>query len=387
MKENNENSIFRIILRYLYIIFYLVLVFYNSIEFSTFDICIMLVFLINNQIRFFAITNKKISFLSIVLECFMGIYLYKLVPNYGQIIFIPAAIDVIYRFEKYMSLLYLSFITFYIVFTNSFEQLAFLLIEIIPIVLLGQDVRGEVSKKRTAQDLYDELRMKDEALRIANEELKDYAATLEEVTLLRERNRISREIHDNVGHALSAIRIQLGAIEVIAKKDGEKASLMASNLSKFTEKSLNDVRMVVRDMKPREFYEYEGIIAISEMIKNFEKMTGISVKLAVSKKVWKMNSDEVMTIYRITQEFLSNSLRHGKSTEVKIFMNFLEDCLRVQYKNNGEGASEVKEGTGLSGIRERLSVFGGSMKYYTGKEEGFELIINMPKGKLSIDEV
>ena len=229
--------------------------------------------------------------------------------------------------------------------------------------------------------------MKDEALRIANEELKDYAATLEEVTLLRERNRISREIHDNVGHALSAIRIQLGAIEVIAKKDGEKASLMASNLSKFTEKSLNDVRMVVRDMKPREFYEYEGIIAISEMIKNFEKMTGISVKLAVSKKVWKMNSDEVMTIYRITQEFLSNSLRHGKSTEVKIFMNFLEDCLRVQYKNNGEGASEVKEGTGLSGIRERLSVFGGSMKYYTGKEEGFELIINMPKGKLSIDEV
>lgn len=387
MKENNENSIFRIILRYLYIIFYLVLVFYNSIEFSTFDICIMLVFLINNQLRFFSITNKKISFLSIVLECFMGIYLYKLVPNYGQIIFIPAAIDVIYRFEKYMSLLYLSFITFYIVFTNSFEQLAFLLIEIIPIVLLGQDVRGEVSKKRTAQDLYDELRMKDEALRIANEELKDYAATLEEVTLLRERNRISREIHDNVGHALSAIRIQLGAIEVIAKKDSEKASLMASNLSKFTEKSLNDVRMVVRDMKPREFYEYEGIIAISEMIKNFEKMTGISVKLAVSKKVWKMNSDEVMTIYRITQEFLSNSLRHGKSTEVKIFMNFLEDCLRVQYKNNGEGASEVKEGTGLSGIRERLSVFGGSMKYYTGKEEGFELIINMPKGKLSIDEV
>ena len=126
MKENNENSIFRIILRYLYIIFYLVLVFYNSIEFSTFDICIMLVFLINNQIRFFAITNKKISFLSIVLECFMGIYLYKLVPNYGQIIFIPAAIDVIYRFEKYMSLLYLSFITFYIVFTNYYEQLAFL---------------------------------------------------------------------------------------------------------------------------------------------------------------------------------------------------------------------------------------------------------------------
>lgn len=387
MKENNENSIFRIILRYLYIIFYLVLVFYNKVDFSSFDICIMLVFLINNQLRFFSITNKKISFLSIVLECFMGIYLYKLVPNYGQIIFIPAAIDVVYRFEKYMSLLYISFIMIYILFTNSLEQLAFFIIEIMPIILLGQDVRGEVSKKRTAQDLYDELRMKDEELRVANDELKDYAATLEEVTLLRERNRISREIHDNVGHALSAIRIQLGAIEVIAKKDGEKASLMASNLSKFTEKSLNDVRMVVRDMKPREFYEYEGIIAISEMIKNFEKMTGVCVKLAVSKKVWKMNSDEVMTIYRITQEFLSNSLRHGKATEVKIFMNFLEDCLRVQYKNNGEGASEVKEGTGLSGIRERLSVFGGSMKYYTGKEEGFELIINMPKGKLSIDEV
>ena len=60
-----------------------------------------------------------------------------------------------------MSLIDLLLITLYIVLTNSFEQVAFLIIEIMPIVLLGQDARGEVSKKRTAQDLYDELRGKE----------------------------------------------------------------------------------------------------------------------------------------------------------------------------------------------------------------------------------
>ena len=63
------------------------------------------------------------------------------------------------------------------------------------------------------------------------------------------------------------------------------------------------VRGAVRAMKPREFEEYEGVIAVSEMIKNFQKLTGVEVKLRVSDSVWKLNSDQTMVIYRIIQEF------------------------------------------------------------------------------------
>lgn len=212
-----------------------------------------------------------------------------------------------------------------------------------------------------------------------------YANTIEEITILRERNRISREIHDNVGHALSTIIIQLGAIEKICKSDGEAASIMAKNLGGFAKESMERVRGAVRAMKPREFEEYEGVIAVSEMIKNFQKLTGVEVKLRVSDSVWKLNSDQTMVIYRIIQEFLSNAVRHGKSTEVKIFLNFLETHLRVHLKDNGVGCSKVIPGIGLKSIKERVTSWGGNMDYFTKQGQGFELVVTMDKAKLSLD--
>lgn len=387
IKEIQQEK-YMIFLRYGYILLFIITFSEKYRKIGLLDIVFLLIYIINNQIRYFALSNNNAYKIpSLIVEILLCSNLYILGGNFGILIFIPALLDIIYMYNSIYSLIYIMGIIVLIIVQGHLILLMDFLVAALPIFLLLTRIKDEKVRKVEAQDLYDKLRQKDEELKRVNMELEAYASTIEEITVLRERNRISREIHDNVGHALSTIIIQLGAIEKICKVNGEEASIMAENLSNFTKESMERVRGAVRDMKPRELEEYQGIIAISEMIKNFQKLTGIEVKLRVSDKVWKLNSDQTMAIYRIIQEFLSNSIRHGKATKVNIFLNFLETHLRVHLKDDGVGCSNVVTGVGLQSIKERVAVWGGNTEYFTKQGEGFELIVTMDKVKLSLDGV
>jgi signal transduction histidine kinase len=324
--------------------------------------------------------------ISITIETVLAYKLYSLGGVFGEFIFVLPLLDIIYNLKRMYWIFYALFVIA-LLYNQDLDKILGWIIAAVPLIIILDKVKSEEYRKIEAQDLYDKLREKDEELKKVNMELEAYANTIEEITLLRERNRVSREIHDNVGHALSTIIIQLGAIEKISEKDGKTAAQMAKNLGQFSKESMERVRAAVRAMKPRELEEYEGVIAISEMIKNFEKLTAVTVRFRVSDNIWKLNSDQTMVIYRIIQEFLSNSVRHGKATEIRVFLNFLDDYLRLHLKDNGKGCNDVIPGVGLSSIKERVSVWGGTLEYFTEVNKGFELVVTMDKGKLSLDEV
>lgn len=377
-----------LILRYGYILFFVTMF---SIDYKSdyyLGILLLLLYLINNQLRYFILPKKNsITIISVFLEIFICYLLYKSAGNFGTVVFIPVLIDILYEFGNLSAGVYLIGINVLVISQQNLNLIITLFLTSLPIFLLLTRVKDEEIKKLGAQDLYDRLRQKDEELKKVNKELETYASTIEEIAVLRERNRISREIHDSVGHALATIRIQLGAIEEVSKVNGEEASKMASYLSEFAKESMERVRGAVRELKPREFEEFEGVIAISEMIKNFQKLTGVEINLRVSDKLWRMNSDQTMVVYRIIQEFLSNSVRHGKATEIKVFLNFLETSLRVHLKDNGDGCGKVIPGVGLKSIKERVATWGGDVEYFTKEGKGFELVVSLDKGKLSVDEV
>lgn len=377
-----------LILRYGYILFFILAFINNYRVLTSFQIVVLLLYIINNQLRYF-IFPRKYSYAvpSLAAEFIICINIFVYAGRFGALVFIPAMIDFAYMFKTEYSLIYIIGVIVSIIYKKRFDALMIWIIAALPVYLLIIRSKEVEVKKTSAQDLYDNLRENEEKLKVANKELEAYANTIEEIAVLRERNRISREIHDNVGHALSTIVIQLGAIEKMCIINKEEASAMAKNLAGFAKESMESVRAAVKAMKPREFDEYEGVITISEMIKNFEKLTGVKVKLRVSDKVWKLNSDQTMVIYRIIQEFMSNSIRHGKATEVNVFINFMDTGLRVHLKDNGIGCSSIKPGNGLSGIKERVEVFGGDVEYYSKEGCGFELIVTMDKVKLSMDGV
>lgn len=126
---------------------------------------------------------------------------------------------------------------------------------------------------------------------------------------------------------------------------------------------MEEIRKALKELKPREFKEYETILSIENLIKDFSKLTGIDVKFAFTKSKWNLDEKSSLVLYRAIQEFLSNSAKHGKATKVNIFIHFNNDEFIVTMQDNGKGTDEIKPGMGLTSIAERVKEIDGSLTY------------------------
>lgn len=377
--ENRGTLIF---IRYFTILIMAMGMIINKTAVSSGMLILVLTYIVNNQLRFFSMDNSYLRIISFILEIILIFFTYIWVRGYIFPYLILAAIDSNILFKNPLKAIFNTAIVFMSVYFSINQNTEFAIINVgltIICIALFYYTEVENDKKLHAQELYDELRISGEKLKKANRDLEVYASSIEELTLLRERNRISREIHDSVGHALSTIAIQLGAIERTIGRDQDTAEELTKSLRIFTQNSLKDVRMAVREIKPKEFEEYEGILVIEELINNFKKLTGVDVRLSFTKERWPLNSDQTYVIYRIVQEFLSNSIRHGKATSVRIVMAFTDYKLVVTLKDNGVGAEKIIEGIGFKSIRERVNEIGGTFQYSTSLGEGFLVKLEIDK--------
>ncbi len=267
----------------------------------------------------------------------------------------------------------------------SLEIMMFYSGSLIVTLIISLYLRIIEGKKNQAQDFYDRLRISEEKLVKANQELESYSKNVEELTLLRERTRVSRELHDSVGHALSTLCIQLKAVQTITEKKPQLAIEMLGHNVQYVENTLENVRRTVRELKPIEFEALDAIITIEEMIKTFSKLTGVQVKMILSKEKWKMTSDQSHHLYRIIQESLSNALRHGKAKNITVNLQFFQDKLYAYIKDDGIGCKEVKPLFGLEGIVDRARSLGGTVEFTTGLGEGFATKITLPKDKINVE--
>ena len=176
--------------------------------------------------------------------------------------------------------------------------------------------------------------------------------------------------------------IQLSAMESIADKEGSMLKDMASNLRDFINESFQDVKRAVSELKSDDYDNYRGLIRIQELCKNFEKMSGVEVNIILSKGDWTLSTKQSTHLYRITQEVLSNALRHGKASKVKVIMNFTENDFVISFKDNGIGTDIIKEsGFGLKNIRERSEEIDGIIDVSSEIGKGFFIKLVIPREK------
>ncbi|MDU5080680.1 sensor histidine kinase [Tissierella carlieri] len=372
-----ENKTF-LISRYLTTFIIILGITFTEIDkLNFFAIILILLFIINTQLRYFLFRDISVPvFISIIFDFIFGYILYK---NYNGLLlpyFIIGIIDSFFLIENFSKYILGSLGLLIFLYAGNELPLYELLSYITAIITLGlisSIIKKEQNRTLKAEELYHRLRKSEDELIKTNHELEAYADSIKELSILKERNRISREIHDSVGHSLSTIIIQLGAIEKIANDNGEAASLMASNLRDFTKNGLEEIRKALRELKPKEFKEYETLLAIEGLIKDFSKLTGIDVKLGFSKNKWQLDEETSLVLYRVVQEFLSNSARHGKATKISIFMHFSISDLIVTMQDNGIGTNEITPGLGLTSISERVGELGGNLSYESKEGKGFLL--------------
>lgn len=174
--------------------------------------------------------------------------------------------------------------------------------------------------------------------------------------------------------------IQLNAMEVIASKEQSSVAPLATNLREFLKECLQEVRVAIAKLKPSEYKTYQEFYRIEELIQNFEKLSGVMVRMSVSSYKWSLSPKIGLTLYRIIQEALSNALRHGQATEVKINLNFSPETLSLIIENNGAPCQTIKKGVGLTSMSERIHELNGKI-FFPSSVNGFKIQVILPKEK------
>ena len=151
-----------------------------------------------------------------------------------------------------------------------------------------------------------------EALQEAHGQLSEYAEQVEQMTVIRERNEIAREIHDTVGHKLTALIVQLQVAREMAERDAEKAKEVITICEQLTRDSLHELRLSVRTLKDDHLGMsfQEGLL---ELLDEFSAMTQMETRLSMDGDASTIPSSLQPTIKRVVQEGLTNAMKHGNA--------------------------------------------------------------------------
>lgn len=209
-------------------------------------------------------------------------------------------------------------------------------------------------------------------LSYAYEQLKRAYDDLEDFTIMKERNNMSREMHDTVGHTLTTSLVELELCKMLGK-DNEELMNKLEHISSQVRKGLGDLRMTVRRLKEDLDWEQE-IYAIGERLNEY---TDIKIKYIVG-ELTGISTQILRCVYRIIQEGITNGIKHGKATAFMIEVKREERHLWIEILDNGLGAIAFKQGFGLNAMRERVEALGGTLHFESYKDEGFTIQAQIP---------
>jgi signal transduction histidine kinase len=199
----------------------------------------------------------------------------------------------------------------------------------------------------------------------------------------QERRHIARELHDEIGQALTAIKMELAyAQRSIERAQGATTVLQAARA--ITDDALHQVRDLSYLLHPAALDEFGLVSAVDEHVKSFGKRNGIAAELSHASMNSRLAQETETAAYRIIQEALNNVAKHAKATQCKVCLARQSDILRIVVEDNGVGfaqsapRSHDRRGLGLIGIRERASHLNGTVVMESVRGRGTRIVVELP---------
>jgi len=205
----------------------------------------------------------------------------------------------------------------------------------------------------------------EEELRTSREQLRNLSAYLESARE-KERMYIAREIHDELGQTLTALKMDVFWLHKKLSIDQKTMLEKTNSMSALIDSAVNTVRRISGELRPGLLDDLGLTAAIEWQVGEFQQRTGIRCELVREPEEIVVEQDISTAIYRIFQEALTNIARHSDATMVKIFLEMKPREILLQIKDNGKGIAQEKiESTtsfGLIGMRERVRIHQGELK-------------------------
>lgn len=209
-----------------------------------------------------------------------------------------------------------------------------------------------------------------------NKKMQKYVIVTEKFGEKNERKRLARELHDTIGHALAGMAVGVDACITMIDKNPQLAKAQLKVISKAIRKGMKDVRNSLNKMRPDFLQQYRLKEAIEKMKEEISNVTDLKINLnyQIDETGFETKIEDIL--FRVIQESITNSIRHGLATVVDINIYKENNLLCLKIKDNGKGCKAINYGFGLKQMVERVSQIRGDINFYS--ENGFTTEIKIP---------
>jgi PAS domain S-box-containing protein len=241
-----------------------------------------------------------------------------------------------------------------------------------------------LTANKLMKKMLDEGKRAEEKITKSRELLRNLSRRLQSL-LEEERTRISREVHDELGQALTALKLDLSLIRRSLVSDGlAEQSAKVQAMERAVGRIIRTVQKISTELRPGILDELGVAAAIEWMAKDFQNRTGIGCQVTIQ-AVDKITDTVYSTaIFRIVQEALTNVMRHAAASQVNVRLEKKDDTLIVEVRDNGIGIMEGRifdsKSLGLIGMRERVLLLGGEVVIRGKPGEGTLVRVTLPNG-------
>ena len=223
-------------------------------------------------------------------------------------------------------------------------------------------------------------------LNVSNVQLRQQAKRDEEFAIFRERLRFSQDMHDIIGHVLTGIVVGLKACDALCEDEDSPLTRQMGRLSQLASNGLNDLRQAIKDTRISAKESYSLLEEIRELVHSISECVNIRIHLEITGNTQlKLNSVQENVIYRITQESITNAIRHASAQNLWLHMDMGSNVV-IRIENDGKVGGDIREGFGLSNMRERVCGLGGQMRISTDQSGLFRLDVTIPVEEKKNDE-
>ncbi|GMK41630.1 hypothetical protein PCCS19_46870 [Paenibacillus sp. CCS19] len=213
-------------------------------------------------------------------------------------------------------------------------------------------------KRNQTEQLYDRLAQHHEELGAARRRAQEYAAQIEQYAQTEERNRIARDIHDDLGHRLIRVKMMSEAALHLFDHDADRARAIVEQIRDQLQDSMDRMRHTVRKLSAPE--QESRVYSLDKLVQEAGETLGIEVLFAITGRPEQLYPSIEYVLYRNAQEAITNAVRHGGAVRVEVNLDFQPGGVAMSVENDGALPSgPLTTGIGMRGMQERAALVGG----------------------------
>ncbi|MDF2923105.1 MAG: sensor histidine kinase [Paenibacillaceae bacterium] len=210
-----------------------------------------------------------------------------------------------------------------------------------------------------------------------NKALEQYASQIEKMTLVEERNRLAKELHDTVGHTFTSVIMGMDAVSYLMETAPDKAREKLDVLRKVARDGLEEVRRNIHQIA-EPVREGTFLQQMAALANEFSAHTGTQVNFKPKGEECQLPMQVQLTMVRCLQEALTNAKRHGQASMVDIGIEYGDQQVTLTITDNGVGVENIESGFGLTAMRERLAALQGSLQFTSSIGSGVTVVCAIP---------